>query len=123
MFETNEGDTPRAVVSAMASAWAQPERGSAPIAWAMDPVLAERFPALWDHFAATATANDSFVAAVGGAGYVYLNQLSRAQLRRYGERVGALTAMYGLSVLDTCACTHTSTLEPRALVFARAPFR
>ncbi len=52
---------------------------------------------------------------------VYLNQLSRMQLQRYGERVGALTAMYGLSVLDTCACTHT--LEPRALVFARAPFR
>ena len=51
-----------------------------PIAWAISPLLAERFPALFDYFASTATANDTFVAGVAGAGYVYLSQLSAAQL-------------------------------------------
>ena len=32
-FETNEGDTPRILVSDMAAAWASPQRGSIPIAW------------------------------------------------------------------------------------------
>ena len=80
-FQTNEGDTPRILVSAMASAWAQPERGSLPVAWAVDPLLADRFPALFDYFAATASANDSFIAGTAGAGYgerpTYMCQTSR----------------------------------------------
>ena len=31
----------------MCSAWAQPQRGTLPVAWAIDPLLAERFPALF----------------------------------------------------------------------------
>ena len=58
-FETNEGDTPRILVSAMASSWTASERGTIPIAWAIDPLLAERFPALFDYFAATATRHAS----------------------------------------------------------------
>ena len=41
-FETNEGDTPRIVVSAFGSSWANPQRGSIPVAWSVDPLLAER---------------------------------------------------------------------------------
>jgi len=32
-FETNEGDTPRIVVSAFGSSWASPQRGTVPVAW------------------------------------------------------------------------------------------
>jgi hypothetical protein len=39
-FETNEGDTPRILVSAFSSSWADPRRGSVPVAWAIDPWLA-----------------------------------------------------------------------------------
>ena len=111
IFETNEGDTPRILVSDMASAWARPERGSLPIAWAIDPLLAERFPALFDHFAATATANDSFIAGTAGAGYAFLNQMSAQQLRVYGKRVGALTAQYGPRIFDTYGYANLSVHE------------
>lgn len=111
IFETNEGDTPRILVSAMASAWARPERGSLPVAWAIDPLLAERFPALFDYFAATATANDSFIAGTAGAGYAFLNQMSAQQLQVYGERVGALTARYGPHVFDTYGYANLSVHE------------
>ena len=39
IFETNEGDTPRIVLSAFSSSWASPLRGSIPVAWAVDPLL------------------------------------------------------------------------------------
>jgi hypothetical protein len=85
-FETNEGDTPRIVVSAFGSSWASAQRGSVPVAWSVDPVLAERFPALMDYYAATATANDSFIGGVAGAGYVYLGALTTQQLAAYATR-------------------------------------
>ena len=110
-FETNEGDTPRLLVSAMVSAWASPQRGSLPIAWAIDPLLAERFPALFDFYASTATRNDSFIAGTAGAGYVFLNQLSKKQLQVYGNRVGALISQYGPTVIDTYGYANLTVHE------------
>ena len=57
--------------------------------------------ALWDYFAASASANDSFVAGVGGGGYVFLNTLTSPQFKRYAQRVGRLLNDYGPRVVDT----------------------
>ena len=110
-FETNEGDTPRVLVSAMVSAWASQDRGKLPIAWAIDPLLAEKFPALFDHFASTATKNDSFIAGTAGAGYVFLNQLAPEQLSVYGKRVGRLVDTYGPDIIDTYGYANLSVHE------------
>ena len=110
-FETNEGDTPRIIVSSFGSSWASPKRGSIPVAWSVDPVLSERFPALMDYFATTATANDSFIGGVAGAGYVYLGALNEAQLGRYTERTGRLFATYGPSVADTYGQANLTTIS------------
>lgn len=75
LFETNEGDTPRILTSQFTSAWLSPNRGSVPVAWAVDPALGTMFPALWNFYASSATANDSWVAGVDGAGYVFLDSL------------------------------------------------
>ena len=45
-IETNEGDTPRIVVSAFSKSWIDPRRGSLPVSWSIDPVLGQEFPAL-----------------------------------------------------------------------------
>lgn len=116
-FETNEGDTPRIVVSAFGSSWASPLRGSTPVAWSVDPLLAERFPAIMDHFATTATANDSFIAGVSGSGYAYLGALSEPQMERYATRVGKMFAAYGPAsgmVADTYGSANLSTLATYA---------
>ena len=93
-FETNEGDTPRIVLSAFASSWASPQRGSVPVAWAVDALLSVRFPAMMDYFAATATSNESFIGGVAGAGYVHLGALSETQLQAYATRAGEVFAEY-----------------------------
>ena len=68
LLETNEGDTPRIVVSAFSKAWTDPRRGSLPVSWAIDPQLGEEFPALFDYFSSTAGVNDSFISGPGGCG-------------------------------------------------------
>lgn len=118
-FETNEGDTPRVLASAMCSSWPNPKRGSFPVAWAIDPLLAERFPALFDYYASTAHANDSFISGTAGAGYAYLNQMSSVQLQRYGQRVGRLTEKYGPHVVDTYGYANVSVHEDYRKAMAR----
>ena len=41
------------------------------MAWAVDPYLGELFPELWNYYISSATPNDTFLAGVDGAGYVY----------------------------------------------------
>ena len=119
-FETNEGDTPRILVSNMASTWAQNQRGSIPVAWGIDPLLAERFPSLFDYYASTATVNDTFIAGTSGAGYAYMNQMSDEQIRIYGKRAGRLSAKYGPRVFDTYGYANLSTHVKYAQAAAEA---
>ena len=74
----------------MGQAWPHPKRGSVPVAWSLDLMLAKQAPAWVEYFARTATANDSFVAALQGNGYLMLNEVSPLQLQRYAETVGQL---------------------------------
>lgn len=101
LLETNEGDTPRIVVSAFSKSWTDPRRGSLPVSWSIDPVLAEEFPALFDHFAATAGVNDSFISGPGGCGYVYYGMMSDAQIGTFAARCGRLMHEYGPAIVDT----------------------
>jgi hypothetical protein len=52
------------------SIWDDPERGKIPMMWAISPVLQERVPMALDYYRETATANDYFVSADNGAGYL-----------------------------------------------------
>lgn len=100
IFETNEGDTPRILSSQFTSAWLSSNRGSIPISWAVDPLLASMFPALWNYYAATALANDTFVTGVDGAGYVFINSLG-PHTDAYEQRAGAVIASeIGSAVVD-----------------------
>lgn len=96
LFVTNEGDTPRILTSQFARAWYSPRRGSVPVGWGINPVLAEEFPALWNSLISTATPNDTWVAGVSGVGYVFLEDyrhLPELQAA-YEERAGQIYAKY-----------------------------
>ena len=101
LLETNEGDTPRIVVSAFSKSWTDPRRGSLPVSWSIDPVLATQFPALFDFFASTAGVNDSFVSGPGGCGYVYYGRMTDAQIATFATRCGWLMREFGPAVIDT----------------------
>lgn len=100
LLETNEGDTPRIVVSLFSQSWTDPRRGSVPVSWSINPVLAEQFPALFDYFASTAGANDSFISGPGGCGYVHFERMTDAQIKTFATRCGRLMDDYGPAMVD-----------------------
>lgn len=72
---TNEGDTPKALVSEYLPGWSEPERGQVPVNWLVNPHLLALFPAMAQHYYDTATDQDYFACAVSGAGYTLLSAL------------------------------------------------
>eukprot|EP00041_Stephanoeca_diplocostata_P025040 m.647415 g.647415 ORF g.647415 m.647415 type:complete len:172 (-) comp22657_c0_seq1:109-624(-) len=100
VFETNEGDTPRILTSQFTAAWLSPNRGTVPVSWAIDPLLGKFFPELWNYYASSATFNDTFVAGIAGAGYVYLDSLG-PHMHAYAHRAGVAMATSDVGVVDT----------------------
>jgi hypothetical protein len=97
-FQTNEGDTPKIVAGLMGGAWLSPQRGSVPIAWGIDPLLADLFPALIEYYARTAGPGDSFFAGCSGAGYCYPWHMPN--MPDYARQVGSAIARHGPEVVD-----------------------
>ena len=92
MFQTNEGDTPKNAYSLRGGNWMHSERGKIPLAWGVDPLIAMKIPALWNYYALTASANDTFFAACGGFGYSYPWRLP--DLEAYMDRSRVLQSAY-----------------------------
>lgn len=94
-FQSNEGDTPKIAAALQGGAWTDPRRGSVPIAWGINPLLATFAPGLLEFYANTATANDSWFAATAGAGYAYPHVMPpdvfQAYTKRAGDLLGAVT--------------------------------
>jgi hypothetical protein len=90
--QTNEGDTPKFAAGLMGGAWIDAARGSVPIAWGVNPLVAEVAPGLLEFYGNTASANDTFFAATAGAGYAYPSHMPRDAFRTYVARAARLTA-------------------------------
>ena len=70
-FLTAEGDTPKAALSFIGGQWLDGNRGSIPVNWGMNPLIASEFPALYEYYIDSAKPNDYFFSACSGAGYLY----------------------------------------------------
>lgn len=100
-FAVNEGDTLKCLASLQNwGGWIQPERGSFPINWGMNPALYDDFAGLVGYFHATATKNDYFFLAPSGWGYLAPDKLSDAQLSAYGDLVRKGVNFSGLDYAD-----------------------
>lgn len=90
IYQSNEGDT---IKNAYAlGSWLSSQRGSVPISWGVDPLIAEYTPGLWGYYVDTATDQDHFFGATGGVGYTH--PWSLPDLRSYAELVRDLHARY-----------------------------
>jgi hypothetical protein len=87
------------------SLWDDPSRGRVPMMWSISPVLSERVPMAWDYRRETATANDYFVAADNGAGYLNPGELQMPRLsglpdatKQWTEHCKLYYKLWGLTV-------------------------
>ncbi len=91
-LQTNEGDTPKIVAGLFGGTWLNPQRGSAPVAWGVNLLLARTFPHLMEYYATTATANDTFFGGTSGAGYVYPSEMPPRAFEKYAAQAQAAAA-------------------------------
>jgi hypothetical protein len=96
-----DGDIPARLTRFFeAGKWFDPARGQVPMNWAVDPALADEFPALFEYFYATATANDCFIAGPSGAGYCHPSVMPNAlDFAAFVAHCSALTST-GVAVMQ-----------------------
>ena len=93
-----DGDNLDFVDHRMRTLWAEPERGTFPVAWSLSPVLADLAPPYLDYFYSSATPDDRFVMAPSGAGYLYPDHLGPGDLAPYLETTARYASLTGMDV-------------------------
>jgi len=78
-----DGDNVDFVSGRMRELWSEPERGTMPLAWSINPLLVDLAPPLLDWYYDTATPFDRFIAAPSGAGYLYPDYTGPGDLPAY----------------------------------------
>lgn len=86
VLAVSDGDNVDFVSGRMRDLWSGPERGTIPIAWTMNPYLADLAPPLLDWYYRTMSPLDRFVVAPSGAGYLYPDYADPEDLRVHLER-------------------------------------
>jgi hypothetical protein len=66
-----DGDNLDFAAGRMWDLWTERTRGTLPLAWSLNPILADLAPPLLDIYYDSATSMDQFIAAPSGAGYLY----------------------------------------------------
>ncbi len=114
-FMVNEGDSLKAANSLMCGAsWIQPERGSIPINWGIDPLLVKTHPGLMSYYYATMTTNDYFFAATSGWGYTHPSFLPRESLAGYAALIKQGSAHADVHYVDIW---HAGQMEKEGLLY------
>ncbi len=93
-----DGDNLDFVASRMRMLWAEPERGSFPLAWSLSPVLTDLAPPYLEYYYSTASPDDRFVMGPSGAGYVYPDYLGPGDLAPYLETTARYENLTGMDV-------------------------
>jgi hypothetical protein len=79
----SDGDNVQYMQHTMKMNWGSSARGSVPIGWTVQPLLADFDPAMLNYFWSTATTNDCLVAGPSGAGYTRINYWSAGNIASY----------------------------------------
>lgn len=96
-FMVNEGDSIKNAIALQGhGGWLQPERGSVPMNWGVEPAIFERYSGLMEYFYKGATPNDYFFTAAAGWGYAHPGRMTPEMAERYVRQVNR-----GLDLTDT----------------------
>ena len=93
-----DGDNLDFVDHRMRALWAEPQRGTLPIAWSLSPMLADLAPPYLDFYYGSATPDDRFVMGPSGAGYLYPDYLGPGDLAPYLETTARYENLTGMDV-------------------------
>jgi len=121
-----DGDNLDFVAHRMKEMWADPARGTFPVAWSLDPLVADLAPPYMEYFYGSASSVDRFVAGPSGAGYLYPDFAGPGDLpaylqfsKRYMEQA-AMEVPWILNAFTASEIPHSSA-SLRAYVDGLSP--
>ena len=79
----SDGDNVQYMQHTMKQNWGSVARGTIPLGWTVQPLLADFDPGMLNYFWSTATTNDCLVAGPSGGGYARVNYWNVANLANY----------------------------------------
>lgn len=96
-FMVNEGDSIKNAICLQGfGGWIQPERGSVPMNWGVDPAIFERDSGMMEYFYKSATPNDYFFTSAAGWGYTHPDRMTPEMAKGYVQQLNK-----GLKLTDT----------------------
>lgn len=113
-FMTSEGDTMKGPIPFFFGSWSEPERGSVPMNWGINPLMARYFPAMLEYFYETATPRDGFFAGCSGAGYCYPDVMPNVE--QFARHTADACRLADISCIDAWGMTKRDVLQRYAAV-------
>lgn len=111
----SDGDNVQYMQHTMYMQWGTSARGTVPIGWTVQPLLADFDPEMLNYFSTTASTNDCLVTGPSGAGYTRINYWSAANITNYAkasnyylQRTGIRLATIWLTVSGLTAETYAT---------------
>ncbi len=80
--------------------WDDPDRGSIPLNYSIEPLLLNAAPNILNYYLSTATPNDCLIAGPSGAGYMYPAQWPQSELANYLQLSANYLNAIGLNVIN-----------------------
>ncbi|HTV62451.1 MAG TPA: immunoglobulin domain-containing protein [Verrucomicrobiae bacterium] len=105
----SDGDNVQYMQHAMYLNWQSPARGTIPLGWTAQSLLADFDPGMLNYYWSTATTNDCLVAGPSGAGYAHVEYWSGANVASYAKAANFYLQRSGIRTITIWDNVSTAT--------------
>lgn len=105
----SEGDNAQYMQHAMYLNWQSSARGTIPLGWTVQPLLADFDPGMLNYYWSTATTNDCLVSGPSGGGYTHMEYWSSANVAAYTEAANSYLQRSGVRTITIWDTVSTAT--------------
>jgi hypothetical protein len=110
----SEGDNAQYMQHAMYLNWQSSARGTIPLGWTVQPLLADLDPGMLNYYWNTATTNDCLVSGPSGGGYTHIEYWSSANVAAYTAAANSYLQRSGVRTITIWDTVSTATADAYA---------
>lgn len=105
----SDGDNVQYMQHTMIQNWDSAARGTVPLGWTVQPLLADLDPGMMNYFWSTATTNDCLVAGPSGAGYDHIEYWTSGNIVDFVKASSPYLQSTGIRTVAVCDTVSSAT--------------
>lgn len=105
----SDGDNVQYMQHLMEEYWQSPARGSVPLGWTVQPLLADFDPGMLNYYWSTATTNDCLLAGPSGAGYAHIEHWIGANVAAFTKSSNPYLQQTGIRTITVWDTVSSAT--------------